>query len=103
MTDHAPPTFTTYVNDGELVVLPASINTIRAALPEEQRDAFDTEIGEAHAEDLLTVLLRWAQETDPQVRAFQKGMFERLENGHAEGFISSEGLHALIGPTPGAS
>ncbi|MGW1993839.1 hypothetical protein [Embleya sp. NPDC001921] len=57
-------TFTTHIG-GEMVELPASINGIRAALPEEWREKFDEEVGDAHARDLLLILNRWALRPTP--------------------------------------
>ncbi|WP_405642347.1 hypothetical protein [Streptomyces uncialis] len=97
MADRAEPTFTTYIGDGELVVLPATIDGIRAALPPERHAAFDTAVGTTHAEELLAVLQYWAQETSPELRAFQYSVFERLERGDDSGFIPAEEMRALLG------
>jgi hypothetical protein len=53
------PTFKTIV-DGELVELPATIATIRAALPAEQAEQFDAEVEHAGADRLPMVLAQWA-------------------------------------------
>jgi hypothetical protein len=92
------PTFTTYIDDGTLVVLPATINGIRAALPPERHAAFDDAVGDTHAEGLLGVLQHWAQETRPDLRAFQESVFERLERGDTTGFTQAEDPHTLLGP-----
>ncbi|MGC0416331.1 hypothetical protein [Embleya sp. AB8] len=53
-------TFTTHLLNGDEIRYPASINGIRAALPDEFHEKFDEEVGNAHARDLLLVLHRWA-------------------------------------------
>lgn len=100
MADRATPTFTTYIGDGELVVLPATIDGIRAALPPERHGEFDTAVGTTHAEELLAVLQYWAQETSPELRAFQHSVFERLERGDNTGFVPAEEMRTLTGQDP---
>lgn len=55
-------TWTTHVR-GEQTTLPATIDGIRAALPAEQRLAFDAEIGATPADELHLVLVGWALST----------------------------------------
>ncbi|MEU5417792.1 hypothetical protein [Streptomyces sp. NPDC020667] len=59
MSAIGPATWTTHI-DGELVEIPATIDTIRTALPEEQLAAFDAEVGSASADQLQLVLASWA-------------------------------------------
>ncbi|MGW2599998.1 hypothetical protein [Streptomyces klenkii] len=56
MSDIGPTTWTTHI-DGEMV---ETIDTIRIALPEEQRAVFDSEVGSASADQLQLVLASWA-------------------------------------------
>jgi hypothetical protein len=75
-------TWTTYVH-GEPVELPATIDGVRAALPEDERREFDAEIGRTPAPALQQVLGRWAirthreaaEETEETIRRLQAGDF----------------------------
>ncbi|MGW3060721.1 hypothetical protein ACWC98_32980 [Streptomyces goshikiensis] len=62
MGDISTATWTTHVH-GEATRLPATIDGIRAALPDSQHPAFDLEIGRTPAEDLHLVLVRWSLST----------------------------------------
>ncbi|WP_372412067.1 hypothetical protein [Streptomyces luteireticuli] len=59
MSGIAPATWTTHI-DGELVEIPATIDTVRTALLKEQRVVFDAEVGSAPADQLPLVLASWA-------------------------------------------
>ncbi|GAB2891292.1 hypothetical protein [Streptomyces mayteni] len=85
------PTWTTYV-DGEQVVLPASIDGVRAELPPEQRGEFDAAIGAAAAEDLHMVLWGWASRLRPEIEAANEAAFQRLEAGDFSGLTAEEDL-----------
>ncbi|WP_259454412.1 hypothetical protein [Streptomyces ginkgonis] len=82
------PTFKTVI-DGELVELPATIVTIRAALPADQTEQFDAEVQHAAADRLPMVLAQWAlrgtgadQEDDE--------LFRRLEAGEDIGAVEAD-------------
>ncbi|MEV7416509.1 hypothetical protein [Streptomyces sp. NPDC089919] len=53
MSDISAATWTTHVH-GERTELPTTIDGIRATLPENQRPAFNAEIGATPADELMT-------------------------------------------------
>lgn len=90
-------TFSTYL-DGNLVVLPATINGIRAALAPHLRDQFDAEVGETAAEELFVVMAGWAERTRPDLIAAKEAIFRRLAQGDHSGLISEEEVDDFFGP-----
>ncbi|GAA4658575.1 hypothetical protein GCM10023347_07310 [Streptomyces chumphonensis] len=73
-------TWRTYVH-GQEVELPATIDGIRASLPQESRAEFDAEIGQVPAAQLQQVLGRWALRTHPGAAAATEDAFRQLETG----------------------
>ncbi|WP_445401291.1 hypothetical protein ACSMX9_08515 [Streptomyces sp. LE64] len=69
---------------GQAVDLPASLDGIRAALPEEQREAFDREVGAAPIADVPLIAARWSlpQEAHDE----EEEMLRRLRDGDFSGF-----------------
>ncbi|WP_329021443.1 hypothetical protein [Streptomyces sp. NBC_00690] len=90
-------TFSTYL-DGSPVELPATINGVRAALPPDLRITFDTELGDAAAEDLFVLMAEWAQKTRPDLLAAKEAIFKRLARGDHSGLISAEEVSEYFGP-----
>jgi hypothetical protein len=85
--------FTTYVR-GERVELPATIDGIRAALPEDRREQFDREVGAAPAGDLPRLLAHWALETNDQAVEDMDATFERLARGDFSGCVPQDDTEA---------
>lgn len=84
MAEISAATWTTFVR-GHRVELPATIDGIRAALPEAERSDFDTEVGATRGEDLHRVLGHWALRTHPEAVAEMEEEFARLEAGDYTG------------------
>lgn len=76
-------TWTTHVR-GEQTTLPATIDTIRAALPAGQRPAFDAQIGATPADELHLVLVGWALSTT-EAAAEDEEVLRRLRRGETVG------------------
>ncbi|MCM2392573.1 hypothetical protein [Streptomyces albipurpureus] len=93
----AGKTFSTYL-DGDQIVLPATINGIRKALPPHLRRQFDAEVGETAAEELFVVLAGWAERTRPDLIAAKDAIFRRLAQGDHSGLISEEEVNDFFGP-----
>ncbi|NUU21451.1 MAG: hypothetical protein HOV68_08040 [Streptomycetaceae bacterium] len=72
------PTLKTVV-DGVVVELPGTIADIRAALPEEQRDAFTEAIETAPINEVGRIAARWA--LPPEALAEDDEAFRSLEAG----------------------
>ncbi|WP_439674105.1 hypothetical protein [Embleya sp. MST-111070] len=75
---------------GRLVVLPATIAGIRAALPEDRRDAFTKEIENTPARDMHLTLYRWArtpeiEAEDEAAHAWVRELYEAAERRLIEG------------------
>jgi len=68
-------------HDGQEVELPASIDGIRAALPEDRREEFLDEVYAAPADQLHLLLGHWALETRPDLRAADEAVMDRLAAG----------------------
>ncbi|WP_129843626.1 hypothetical protein [Streptomyces sp. RFCAC02] len=86
MNDTPGATWITYVGDGK-VELPATIDSIRAALPAQRRDEFDSVVGSTPGDRLHQVLAHWALETHPQAVAEVEEEFARLEIGDLSGCV----------------
>ncbi|MFC9067950.1 MULTISPECIES: hypothetical protein [Streptomyces] len=86
MSDIGEATWVTYVG-GERVELPASIDGIRAALPETERADFEREVGSAAAQDLPRVLGHWALRTHPEAVREMEETFAALEAGDYSGVV----------------
>ncbi|MFE7132381.1 hypothetical protein ACFVIM_16135 [Streptomyces sp. NPDC057638] len=91
-------TFTTYMGDGVLVVLPATIRGIRDALPTELRNEFTEAVEGAPASTLFEVLATWAQRTRPDLIASKEAEFQRLEDGDFSHIADPEEVAAVFGP-----
>ncbi|MEU9237144.1 hypothetical protein [Streptomyces subrutilus] len=83
MSDIGTATWSTHVH-GERTELPATIDGIRAALPAEQRDVFDAEVGQTPAEDLHLVLVGWSLSTT-QAAEEDAEILARLRRGETVG------------------
>ncbi|MEU6487751.1 hypothetical protein [Streptomyces sp. NPDC046887] len=82
--DEAAERWTTTVHDEE-VELPSTIADVRAALPEDQRAAFDTEIGTTPGPDLPLRLAMWALRTVPGAIEEMDEQVDRLRAGDYSG------------------
>lgn len=89
MSDITDATMVTYTTAGR-TELPATIDGIRAALPADERDQFDTEVGKARASDLPRLLAHWALRTDPQAMDDMEATFARLAAGDLTGCVPQE-------------
>ncbi|MER7049313.1 hypothetical protein [Streptomyces jumonjinensis] len=87
MEDSATPTWTVYI-DGQPVRIPATIETVRAALVPERRAEFDAEIARTPGLQLAQVLAMWA--LPPAVWDQIEADFARLEAGDHSGFHPQE-------------
>ena len=76
--------WSTVVHDQE-VVLPSTIEDIRAALPEEQRAVFETEINSTPGPELPLRLAMWALRTVPGAVEEMDDQIERLRAGDYTG------------------
>ncbi|MFD7547404.1 hypothetical protein ACFV0R_25900 [Streptomyces sp. NPDC059578] len=74
---------------GRMVDLPASLDGIRAALPADQRDTFDREIGSAPIIDVPLIAARWSLPQEAQDE--EEAMLQRLRNGDFGGFTGLDG------------
>ncbi|MFI5987404.1 hypothetical protein ACIBEA_41875 [Streptomyces sp. NPDC051555] len=83
MGDITTATWTTHVH-GVHTEVPATIDSIRAALPAEQHAAFDAEIGSTPAEELHLVLVGWALTTTAAAVEDQE-VLARLRRGETVG------------------
>ncbi|MFJ7422352.1 hypothetical protein ACIQXD_27680 [Streptomyces uncialis] len=82
--DGTPERWTTTVH-GQEVELPSTIADVRAALAEEQRAAFDTEIGSTPGPDLPLRLAMWALRTVPGAVEEMDDQVDRLRSGDYSG------------------
>lgn len=89
MSDITDATMVTYTTAGR-TELPATIDGIRAALPDSERDQFDTEVGKAPASDLPRLLAHWALRTDPLAVADMEQQYARLAAGDFSGCVPQE-------------
>ncbi|MEW1654258.1 MULTISPECIES: hypothetical protein [unclassified Streptomyces] len=88
MSEIAAATWNTVI-DGVLVEVPATIDGIRATLPEADRAAFEAEVRRTPAQELHRVLARWAlpaaaEEEDDAIVA-------RLRAGDFTGCVPQDG------------
>ncbi|MEV7420393.1 hypothetical protein [Streptomyces sp. NPDC089919] len=83
MSDITAATWTTHVG-GERTELPATIDGIRATLPENQRATFDAEIGATPADELHLVLVGWALSAT-EAAAEDDAVLARLRAGETVG------------------
>ncbi|WP_329028383.1 hypothetical protein [Streptomyces sp. NBC_00690] len=84
MDETAPERWTTTVHDQE-VELPSTIVDVRAALAEDQRAAFDTEISSTPGPDLPLRLAMWALRTIPGAVEEMDDQVNRLRSGDYTG------------------
>ncbi|KUL46025.1 hypothetical protein ADL22_10930 [Streptomyces sp. NRRL F-4489] len=77
------------VIDGELVEVPATMDGIRAALPEKDRAAFDAEVRRTPAQDLHRVLARWALPAAAENE--DEAIVARLRDGDFTGCVPQDG------------
>ncbi|MCS0634987.1 hypothetical protein NX801_04800 [Streptomyces sp. LP05-1] len=82
--EKTPERWTTTVHDQE-VELPSTIAGVRAALPEGQRAAFDTEIGTTPGPDLPLRLAMWALRTVQGAIEEMDDQVDRLRAGDYSG------------------
>ncbi|MGX2997043.1 hypothetical protein JNUCC64_22735 [Streptomyces sp. JNUCC 64] len=87
------PVLRTHIG-GRTVDLPASLDSIRAALPEDQREAFDREIGAAPITDVPLIAARWS--LPPEARDEEEAMLQRLKSGDFGGFTGLDGSMEAI-------
>ncbi|WP_245174761.1 hypothetical protein [Streptomyces bohaiensis] len=80
MNDINEATMVTYTTAGR-TELPATIDGIRAALPESEREEFTAEAGRTPAGELPRVLARWALRTDQQAVQDAEAQYARLAAG----------------------
>ncbi|WP_439677812.1 hypothetical protein [Embleya sp. MST-111070] len=88
LRDPDRPTITTTV-DGVPTELPGTLVDIRAALPEDRRDAFDKEIGNAPLKDLAAIAVHWA--IPPEEHARIDADAERIRSGDLTGVVDTDG------------
>ncbi|MCM2392913.1 hypothetical protein [Streptomyces albipurpureus] len=74
------------------VRLPATIRGVREALPEEERAAFTAEIENAAADELRTVLVRWAMNIPTEHDDAERALVERIRSGDLSGVTFAEDL-----------
>ncbi|MEU0690894.1 hypothetical protein [Streptomyces uncialis] len=82
--DETPERWTTTVH-GQERELPSTIADVRAALAEEQRAAFDAEIGSTPGPDLPLRLAMWALRTVPGAVEEMDDQVDRLRSGDYSG------------------
>jgi hypothetical protein len=70
---------------GGVVELPSTIEGIRGALPEEEREDFDREVNSTGARDLLAVLARWAMRIPTAMDSAEEALVSRLRAGDFSG------------------
>ncbi|MFI1827023.1 hypothetical protein ACH41E_11345 [Streptomyces sp. NPDC020412] len=80
---HDGPVLRTNIGD-RAVDLPASLDGIRASLPEDQREEFDREIGSALITDIPLIAARWS--LPQEARDEDEAMLQQLRNGDFSGF-----------------
>ncbi|MEO3976371.1 hypothetical protein [Streptomyces sp. CAU 1734] len=85
---------TMYMTGGPVRV-PGTIRGVREALPEEVRAAFTAEIEDAPAEELRTVLVRWAMNIPTEHDAAEEAVIERVRAGDFTGVTFAEDLEDL--------
>lgn len=90
MSDIAAATWTTTI-DGQPVEIPATIDGIRAVLPEKDLEAYDAEIRQTPAQDLHRVLARWA--LPPEAEAEDDDLVARLKAGDFTGCVPAGDEH----------
>jgi hypothetical protein len=93
MSDITTATWKT-VHDGEPVELPATIDGIRAALPEDRREEFLDEVYAAPASELHLLLGHWALETRPDIRSSDEAFMDRLAAGDFTGCVPLDDTEA---------
>ncbi|GCE02202.1 hypothetical protein [Embleya hyalina] len=88
LRDPDRPTITTTI-DGRPATLPGTLADIRAALPEDQRDAFDEEINNAAIRDLAAIAVHWA--IPPEEHARIAADADRIRSGDLTGVVDVHG------------
>ncbi|MET7303423.1 hypothetical protein [Embleya sp. NPDC005575] len=88
LRDPDRPTITTTI-DGVPTELPGTLADIRAALPADQRDAFDKEINNAALRDLAAIAIHWA--IPPEEHARIQADAERIRSGDLTGVVDAQG------------
>ncbi|MGC0417612.1 hypothetical protein [Embleya sp. AB8] len=88
LRDPDRPTLTTTI-DGRPAKLPGTLADIRAALPEDQREAFDKEINNAALLDIAPLAAHWA--IPPDERARIEADAERVRSGDLTGVVDVHG------------
>ncbi|MGW6457206.1 hypothetical protein ACWF94_15020 [Streptomyces sp. NPDC055078] len=88
MGDIGTSTWTTRIG-GEFVEIPATINGVRAALPESERAAFDAEVGSTPAGQLQLVLANWSLSTTP-AEDEDEAVVARLRIGDFSGCVPQD-------------
>ncbi|MFF7247491.1 hypothetical protein ACFZBU_26685 [Embleya sp. NPDC008237] len=76
-------------HNGRVVELPGTIADIRAALPEEERAAFDQDIEQAAVANLPAVASAWAK--TPEMRAHDDAIAARVATGDHHGLYNPDG------------
>ncbi|MGW9208502.1 hypothetical protein ACWGR4_16150 [Embleya sp. NPDC055664] len=71
-------TFWTVV-DGERIETPATIASIREALPADQRDEFTRVVEDTPARDMLLIMNRWSRRTRPEIDEATEREHDRVE------------------------
>ncbi|MGK5545710.1 DUF721 domain-containing protein [Streptomyces sp. URMC 127] len=89
VSDISTATWTTHIG-GELVEIPATIDGIRAALPEDQQPAFDAEIGSTPADQLQLVLASWSLSATPAAGEEDDAIIARLRAGDFIGCVPQD-------------
>jgi len=77
---------------GGAVQVPATIRGVRDALPDAERAKFTDEIENTPAEDLATVLVRWAMSIPTEYDEAEEALVERVQAGDFTGITFVEDL-----------
>lgn len=94
MTDISAATWRTHI-DGREVEIPATIEGIRAIVPEGDVEKYDAQVRHTPAQDLHKVLARWAL---PQEAADEDdAVVARLRSGDFSGCVPQDDEHRTTG------